>query len=73
MALYKALSSPAGVHMAVHFSNSSPGNMFNEDEDWNDEGDAQILSKTVLSNTKKTDRGTSAKVHADSNFNNNQT
>ncbi|XP_030600689.1 ribosomal RNA-processing protein 8 [Archocentrus centrarchus] len=36
--------------------------MFNEDEDWNDEREAQILSKTVLSNTKKTDGGTSVKL-----------
>lgn len=26
--------------------------MFNEDEDWNDEGEAQILSKTVSANQK---------------------
>ncbi|XP_029026447.1 ribosomal RNA-processing protein 8 isoform X1 [Betta splendens] len=28
--------------------------MFNEDEDWNDEQDAQVLSETVLKNSQKT-------------------
>ncbi|KAM9359789.1 uncharacterized protein rrp8 [Symphorus nematophorus] len=32
--------------------------MFNEDEDWSDEEEAQILSKTVLKNTQKTNRST---------------
>ncbi|XP_047450788.1 ribosomal RNA-processing protein 8 [Mugil cephalus] len=35
--------------------------MFNEDEDWNDEQDAQILSKTVLNNTQKPSRSTNVK------------
>ncbi|KAA8594158.1 ribosomal RNA-processing protein 8 [Etheostoma spectabile] len=34
--------------------NCPPGTMFNEDEDWSDEQDAQVLSKTVLRNTQKT-------------------
>ncbi|XP_062275008.1 ribosomal RNA-processing protein 8 [Scomber scombrus] len=35
--------------------------MFNEDEDWNDEADAQILSKTVLQNTQKANSSTNVK------------
>ncbi|KAL6115902.1 rrp8 [Pungitius sinensis] len=35
--------------------------MFNEDEDWNDEQDAQVLSKTVLGNTQKTSSRTDVK------------
>lgn len=35
--------------------------MFNEDEDWNDEPDAQILSKTVLKNTQKENSNTNVK------------
>ncbi|KAM7412836.1 hypothetical protein PAMA_020291 [Pampus argenteus] len=35
--------------------------MFNEDEDWNDEPDAQILSKTVPKNTQKTNSSTNVK------------
>lgn len=36
--------------------------MFNEDEDWNDEHDAQVLSKTVLKNTQKANSSTNVKV-----------
>ncbi|KAM7399086.1 hypothetical protein PAMP_018378 [Pampus punctatissimus] len=35
--------------------------MFNEDEDWNDEPDVQILSKTVPNNTQKTNSSTNVK------------
>ncbi|XP_059187250.1 ribosomal RNA-processing protein 8 [Centropristis striata] len=35
--------------------------MFNEDEDWSDEQDAQVLSKTVLGNTQKTNSSTNVK------------
>uniref|UniRef100_A0A3Q4IFH9 Ribosomal RNA-processing protein 8 n=1 Tax=Neolamprologus brichardi TaxID=32507 RepID=A0A3Q4IFH9_NEOBR len=31
--------------------------MFNEDEDWNDEEEGQVLSKPALSNTKKASSG----------------
>lgn len=41
---------------------SSRAIMFNEDEDWNDEPDAQILSKTVLKNTQKENSSTNVKV-----------
>lgn len=37
-------------------------NMFIEDEDWNDEQEAQVLSKTVLTPTQKTTSGTNVKV-----------
>ena len=37
-------------------------NMFNEDEDWNDEQDSQILTKTVLENTQKANRSPNGKV-----------
>lgn len=36
--------------------------MFNEDEDWNDEEEGQVLSKPALSNTKKTSSGINVKV-----------
>ncbi|XP_018520902.1 ribosomal RNA-processing protein 8 isoform X2 [Lates calcarifer] len=35
--------------------------MFNEDEDWSDEQDAQIQSKTVLKNTQKANNNTNVK------------
>ncbi|XP_068571355.1 ribosomal RNA-processing protein 8 [Cebidichthys violaceus] len=35
--------------------------MFNEDEDWSDEQDAQVLSKTVLRNTQKATSSTDVK------------
>ncbi|XP_034722587.1 ribosomal RNA-processing protein 8 [Etheostoma cragini] len=35
--------------------------MFNENEDWSDEQDAQVLSKTVLRNTQKTNSSTNVK------------
>ncbi|XP_044058639.1 ribosomal RNA-processing protein 8 isoform X2 [Siniperca chuatsi] len=40
---------------------SSGENMFNEDEDWNDEQDAQILSTTALGNTQKANSSTNVK------------
>lgn len=36
--------------------------MFNEDEDWSDEQEAQILSENVLKNTQKTKSSTNVKV-----------
>ncbi|XP_069568451.1 uncharacterized protein rrp8 isoform X1 [Brachyistius frenatus] len=36
--------------------------MFNEDEDWNDERDAQILTKTVLRGSQKTNSSTNVKA-----------
>ncbi|KAF7218439.1 uncharacterized protein rrp8 isoform X1 [Nothobranchius furzeri] len=36
--------------------------MFNQDEDWNDEQEAQILSKTVFKNAQKANSDTNAKV-----------
>ncbi|XP_033487329.1 uncharacterized protein rrp8 [Epinephelus lanceolatus] len=38
--------------------------MFNEDEDWSDEPDAQVLSKTVLRNTQKANSSTNVKAKA---------
>ncbi|KAI3354112.1 hypothetical protein L3Q82_018663, partial [Scortum barcoo] len=38
--------------------------MFNEDEDWSDEQDAQDLSRTVLRNTERTNSSTNVKVKA---------
>nr|XP_046245509.1 ribosomal RNA-processing protein 8 [Scatophagus argus] len=35
--------------------------MFNEDEDWNEEQDAPVLSKTVLKNNQKTNSSTNVK------------
>lgn len=36
--------------------------MFNEDEDWSDEEDAQALSKAVLKNTQKNNSSANVKV-----------
>lgn len=36
--------------------------MFNEDEDWNDEPDAQVLSKTVIKNTQQAKSSPNVKV-----------
>lgn len=37
--------------------------MFNEDEDWNDEQDAQVVNKTVLKTTQKATSSTNVKVN----------
>lgn len=58
----KSFSSPVAVYKGVRFSKRTHRNMFNEDEDWNDEEEGQILSKPALSNTKKTSSGINVKV-----------
>ncbi|KAF1394259.1 hypothetical protein PFLUV_G00024680 [Perca fluviatilis] len=42
-------------------TNCPPGNMFNEEEDWSDEQDAQVLSNTVLRNPQKPNSSTNGK------------
>lgn len=51
--------------MCVCVPDSTSGNMFNEDQDWNDEQDPEVLSKTLLKNTPKTNSSTNVKVHVD--------
>lgn len=48
--------------MCVCVSHSPPGNMFNEDEDWNDEQDARALSETVFNSSHATSSSSDAKV-----------
>lgn len=64
MTLSGCFSSSAVVFFTGAFVPYSPrGNMFNEDEDWNDEQDAQVVNKTVLKTTQKATSSTNVKVN----------
>lgn len=43
---------------------SPQANMFNEDEDWNDEEEAQVLSKTVVNANLKSRSSEDVKVYS---------